>query len=77
MKIAKCTPAIGAELLDVDMSRPVSLASADYIHAALMESLVVFIRGMALKPADHLEFARAFGQVDAPHPHYPHVDGHD
>ena len=77
MKIAKCTPAIGAELLDVDMSQPFSLASADYIHAALMESLVVFIRGMVLKPADHLEFARAFGQLDAPHPHYPHVDGHD
>ena len=77
MKIAKCTPAIGAELLDVDMSHPFSPASADYIHAALMESLVVFIRGMALKPADHLEFARAFGQLDAPHPHYPHVDEHD
>ena len=77
MKIDKCTPAIGAELLDVHVSHPFSVASADYIHAALMESLVVFIRGMALTPAEHLEFARAFGQLDAPHPHYPHVDGHE
>ena len=75
MKIAKCTPAIGAELLDVDMSSPFSRASIDYIHAALMDSLVIFIRDMDLTPADHLNFARAFGQIDAPHPHYPHVDG--
>ena len=75
MKIAKCTPAIGAELLDVDMSSPFSLASIDYIYSALMDSLVIFIRDMDLTPADHLNFARAFGQIDAPHPHYPHVDG--
>ena len=75
MKFAKCTPAIGAELLDVDMSSPFSRASIDYIHAALMDSLVIFIRDIDLTPADHLNFARAFGQIDAPHPHYPHVDG--
>ena len=75
MKIAKCTPAIGAELLDVDMSSPFSLASIDYIYSALMDSLVIFIRDMDLTPADHLNFARAFGEIDAPHPHYAHVDG--
>ena len=75
MKFAKCTPAIGAELLDVDMSSPFSRASIDYIHAALMDSLVLFIRDIYLTPADHLNFARAFGQIDAPPPHYPHVDG--
>ena len=75
MKIAKCTPAIGAELLDVDMSSPFSLASIDYIYSALMDSLVIFIRDMDLTPSDHLNFARAFGQIDAPHPHYSHVDG--
>ena len=77
MKIAKCTPAIGAELLDLDMSFPLSPTIINDIHAALMQSLVIFIRDTSLTPAAHLEFAGAFGQLDTPHPHYPHVEGHD
>lgn len=77
MKIARCTPAIGAELLGLDLSVPLSPACIDDIYAALMQSLVIFIRGTSLTPAAHTEFAAAFGALDAPHPHYPHVDGHD
>ena len=64
MKIAKCTPAIGAELLDLDMSFPLSPAIINDIHAALMQSLVIFIRDTSLTPAAHLEFAGAFGQLE-------------
>ena len=42
-----------------------------------MEHQVVFIRQTDIKPEQHLAFAQAFGQLDEPHPLYPHVDGFD
>ena len=36
---------------------------------------MIFFRDTAITPAAHLDFARGFGEVDAPHPLYPHVEG--
>ncbi len=77
MRVAKCTPAIGAELLDLVLSSPPSPECINDIYTELMQSQVIFIRSANLTPTAHLEFAGAFGEVDAPHPHYPHVKGHD
>jgi len=73
--IAKVTPAIGAELAGIDFSKPVSADANQAIYDALIEHLVIFFRGADISPAMHLAFAEAFGDLDAPHPLYPHVPG--
>ncbi len=73
--VAKVTPAIGAELSGVDFSKPVPGDALDAVYDALLENLVVFFRGTDISPARHTAFAESFGELDAPHPLYPHVDG--
>lgn len=69
------TPAIGAELTGIDFSRPLSPGMQDAIYQALLDHQVIFIREANISPAAHLAFAQSFGEIDAPHPLYPHVDG--
>lgn len=71
----RITPALGAEVLGVDFSQPLGGALQDAIYQALLDNLVIFFRGTGITPAQHLAFARTFGELDAPHPLYPHVDG--
>ena len=71
MRTEKLTPAIGAILHGADLD------DADAIYQALLDNLVIFIRGAEIDPARHLAFARSFGQIDDPHPLYPHVEGYD
>lgn len=71
----KITPAIGAELSGVDFSRPVPQDVNEAVYDALLKHLVIFFRGTDISPAMHLAFAAGFGELDAPHPLYPHVDG--
>ena len=75
--VAKITPAIGAELSGVNFSEPVPQDVHEAIYDALLENLVIFFRGTDISPAMHLEFAAGFGELDAPHPLYPHVEGFD
>lgn len=75
LEIDPLTPAIGAEIRDVDFSRPLSGELHDRIYQALLDYLVIFFRGTDISPEMHLDFARQFGDVDVPHPVYPHVDG--
>lgn len=77
LEIERVTPAIGAVLSGVDFSQPLTPKIVDAIYAALMEHLVIFVRGAEISPAAHLAFAEGFGELDAPHPAYPHVAGFD
>lgn len=74
---APITPAIGAELSGIDFSRPISPDVNQAIYDALLEHLVIFVRGTDISPAMHLAFAEDFGDLDAPHPLYPHVAGYE
>ena len=69
------TPAIGAEISGLDFSAPLTTEAYDEIYRALIEHLVVFIRGVDISPAAHLALAQNFGELDEPHPFYPHVEG--
>jgi len=73
LDVEKLTPAIGAILHGVD---PDALP-ADLIYRALLDNLVIFLRGVDITPAAHLAFAQSFGDLDEPHPLYPHVEGYD
>lgn len=74
ISVHKLTPAIGAELSNIDLSKPQRQEVFDEIYAALIEHQVIFFRNQLISPDDHLAFARSFGEPQAPHPIYPHLD---
>ncbi|MEO3417266.1 TauD/TfdA family dioxygenase [Roseovarius sp. CAU 1744] len=75
MKAQRITPAIGAEITGVDLSRPVPEHVSDALYAALLEHQVIFLRDTRITPRAHMALAQSFGEIDEPHPLYPHVDG--
>lgn len=76
MKVHRITPAIGAEISGVDVNK-LTGAVADGLYQALLEHLVIFLRGTDITPEAHMALAESFGELDAPHPLYPHVEGFD
>ncbi len=74
-EIDPLTPTIGAELKGVSLSTNSSPELFDAIYQALLDHQVIFIRDAEITPAAHLAFAQTFGELDAPHPLYPHVEG--
>ena len=77
MKAHKITPSIGAEITSVDLSAQLTEAVADGLYQALLDHQVIFLRGTDISPAAHMALAESFGEIDAPHPLYPHVEGFD
>lgn len=77
LTIKKITPSIGAEISGVDFSRPIEQGTRDQIYQTLLENLVIFFREADISPTAHLNFAQLFGQLDDPHPLYPHVENHN
>lgn len=75
-EIAPLTPTIGAEVLGLDLGRPLAPATLDGLYRALLDRLVLFFRDQDLAPEAHLRFAESFGEIDRPHPVYPHAEGH-
>ncbi len=71
----KITTSIGAEVTGLDFSKPISPELCDQIYQALLDNLVIFVRNTDISPPAHLAFARGFGDLDEPHPLYPHVEG--
>ncbi len=74
--IAPLTPAIGAEIAGLDLSRPLDGETLDAVYQALLDRLVIFFRDQDLAPAAQLAFAESFGEIDRPHPVYPHAEGY-
>jgi len=62
IEVRKIAGALGAEIGNVDLSRPLSAASVASIRAAWLEHLVIFFRDQVLTPAQFLGFARALGE---------------
>jgi len=68
-EIVPLSPGIGAEILGVDLSRPDPPMIAA-IRAALLAHKVVFFRDQTLTAAQHIAFARNFGELEI-HPVTP------
>ena len=77
LTIDPVTPTIGATLTGLDFSRPIPDSVYDEIYQALLQHLVIFIHGVDIEPEQHLAFAQNFGELDEPHPLYPHVEGYE
>ena len=56
--------ALGAEILDVDLSQEIDHATFNDIVAAFHEHEVVFFRDQKLTPEQHIAFSRRFGELE-------------
>ena len=67
--VSPLTPAIGAEIGNVDLGQVTDQEIAD-IRAALLKHKVVFFREQTLSQAQHISLARWFGELEI-HPATP------
>ncbi len=70
LTIKPMTPAIGAEILEIDLGAPGIAESVPAIRAALLKHGVIFFRDQNLTPEQHIAFAKAFGDLEI-HPATP------
>ncbi|MEO0689143.1 MAG: TauD/TfdA family dioxygenase [Pseudomonadota bacterium] len=68
--IKPMTPAIGAEILDIDLGSPDIGDCIPDIRAALLKHGVIFFRDQNLTQEKHIAFARHFGDLEV-HPATP------
>ncbi|MDE2914721.1 MAG: TauD/TfdA family dioxygenase [Paracoccaceae bacterium] len=76
IETTRLTPAIGAEIAGVDLSRPPCDAVCDALYALLMDHQVIFLRDQRMDPATQMALAEDFGEPEPPHPVYPHLEGY-
>ncbi len=67
--------ALGAEIDGVDLSETPDEATFSEIRQALHDNLVIFFRDQHLTPAQHLAFARCFGEIET-HRYAKGLDSH-
>jgi alpha-ketoglutarate-dependent taurine dioxygenase len=65
----------GAEILGVDLAKPLAPRLVREINDALLTHKALFFRGQNLQDADQLAFARLFGELTKAHPTVPSVEG--
>jgi len=70
LDIRPLTPAIGAEIFGIDLGSADIAARISEIRAALLSHGVIFFRDQDITTAQHIAFARAFGELEI-HPATP------
>ncbi len=63
ISVAPYSPAIGAEIGNVDLTRPLSGIQVSELRAALTEYLVLFFRDQKVSLEDQIRFAEYFGDI--------------
>lgn len=69
--------ALGAEVVGLNLSRPLGNATFAFVYRAFRDHLVLVFREQALSPESQIAFSRRFGPVDpypadnAMHPYHP------
>jgi taurine dioxygenase len=58
------SPAVGAEILGVDLSKPLTAEETSDIREALNEHGVIFFRDQELTPEQHIAFAERFAPIN-------------
>ena len=74
IEVIPLTTAIGAEIHGVDLSQPLDDETFDDVHDALLEHHVIFLPDQRITPAQQLEFARRFGEIEPPHPVFDQLE---
>ncbi len=76
LDLEKQAGALGAVVTGLDLTRPAGDDLLAALHEALLEHLVLCIRGQAaVTPDQHVAFARRWGPIE-PHPYVDPVEGH-
>jgi len=79
LSIEKLGDALGIAAEDIDLNRPLEAATAEALHRALLDNLVLCIRDQALTPAAYLAAMRGFGRplpqvrIASRHPEIPEI----
>ena len=75
LTIHPVSPALGAEVAGVDLSRRLGAEEFDTVHRALLDHGVVFLRDQEVQPRDLIDFAARFGPLNV-HPMMKPLDGY-
>jgi len=63
MTVAPLTPILGAEVTNVDLSKPLTNAEFDAVHEAFVTHSVLVFRDQDLTPESMIDFSRRFGPL--------------
>ena len=74
-RLVPLTPVIGAEIEGIDLGKPLSRDTLAGLRAALLDRKVLFFRDQDITTEQHLDFARAFGELEV-HPFAPSKPGY-
>ena len=76
MELRRLSNALGAEVMGVDVAKPLRDADFEAIRSAWHEHLVLLFRNQELSPQEHIAFSRRFGDLDRHEalPRYRHPD---
>lgn len=74
-RLEPLSPTIGAEVIGIDLRKPVTDDQLAELRTALLDWKVLFFRDQAITTDDHLAFARRFGELEV-HPFADHKPGH-
>ena len=75
-QVNKITPSIGAEIIGENIFNDLNSSLCNQIYDVLIENKVIFFRNQNLSNDQHIKFAKSFGEIEPPHPVYPHVDNY-
>src|SRR4051794_2741856 len=76
IEISRQAGALGAIVTGVDLSTDVDESTFETLHGALLEHLVICIRGQEhTTPDDQVAFSKRWGRIE-PHPYVPPIEGH-
>ena len=64
IRLEQTSPSVGTEIVNIDLSVPLSEGQFAEVRRALGEFGVIFFRDQAISPASHLAFARRFGDIN-------------
>jgi taurine dioxygenase len=68
MQVKEMDAALGAEIVGIELAKPLAPAEVEAIDAAWRERLVVVFRGQKLSDPELMAFSRSFGEIDPPGP---------
>ncbi len=71
ISVARMSGALGAELLNIDLSKPLDAETVEDLKSTLYEFGVIVLRDQDITPEQYLTFARHFGDILP----YPFVKG--
>src|SRR5215218_3004945 len=76
IQVTQSTPAIGAEIRGVNLTRPLPDAQWEEVHDAFLRYSAIFFRDQSpMTPEQQIAFGRRFGELHI-HPAAPHMEGH-